>query len=62
MLLATHDGDVMWHERTRVDMATDGENWETAHHAISLDEHEDDEVKEEEGDDDEEADDRHPEL
>lgn len=28
----------MWHERTRVELVTDGENWETANYVLFLEE------------------------
>lgn len=40
VMLVSHDGDVIWHERTRVELVTDGENWETAHYVIYLEERE----------------------
>lgn len=40
VILVSHDGDIIWHERTRVELVTDGENWETAHYVIYLEERE----------------------
>lgn len=44
VLMVSRTGEVMWHERTRVELVTDGENWETAHYVVLLDEHDPDEA------------------
>lgn len=55
-MLASRDGDVMWHERTRVQTVMNGESWETGHYLVHLEDREP-----EDGDGDKDGD-IHPEL
>eukprot|EP00892_Ulva_mutabilis_P006894 jgi/Ulvmu1/4577/UM002_0305.1 len=50
VLLAKHDGDVWWHERTRTrdEPEPDGLGWETSHHVIYLEDIEPEDGEEEE--------------